>query len=77
MINGIYGWGWTVEDYNQFNRDVLRMELEFNRRAGITAKDYRLPEYMKTEPLPPHQAVFDVPDEDLDEVFSPLAQRDD
>ena len=72
MINGVYGWGWTVEDYNQFNRDVLRMELEFNRRAGINSQDYRLPEYMKTEPLPPHQAVFDVPDEDLDQVFSAL-----
>ncbi len=26
--------------------DVLRTELEFNRRAGLTAADYRIPEYM-------------------------------
>ena len=77
MINGVYGWGWTVDDYNTFNRDVLRMELEFNRRAGITAENYRIPAYMKTEPLAPHQAVFDVPDEDLDQVFSPLRAWDD
>lgn len=77
MINGVYGWGWTVEDYNKFNRDVLRMELEFNRRAGIRSENYRIPAYMKTEPLPPHQAVFDVPDEDLDQVFSPLQAWDD
>ncbi len=72
MINGIYGWGWTVEDYDRFNRDVLRTELEFNRRAGITQADYRIPEYMREEPLPPHNAVFDIPDSDLDTVFEAL-----
>ncbi len=72
MVNGRYGWGWTVEDYNQFNRDVLRTELEFNRRAGLTAADYRIPEYMRSEPLPPHNAVFDVPDAELDAVFEKL-----
>jgi aldehyde:ferredoxin oxidoreductase len=72
MINGIYGWGWTTEDFDRFNRNVLRMELEFNRRAGITAADYRIPEFMREEPLPPHNAVFDVPDSDLDTVFETL-----
>jgi aldehyde:ferredoxin oxidoreductase len=72
MVNGRYGWGWTIEDYNQFNRDVLRTELEFNRRAGLTAADYRIPEYMHTEPLPPHNVVFDVPDSDLDSIFETL-----
>ena len=72
MVNGIYGWGWSIEDYNQFNREVLRTELEFNRRAGITSADYRIPEYMREEALPPHNAVFDIPDEELDSVFSSL-----
>jgi aldehyde:ferredoxin oxidoreductase len=72
MLNGIYGWNWTKEDLNQFNRDVLRNELEFNRRAGITAADHRIPEYMYEEPLKPHNAVFDVPDSELDAVFDTL-----
>lgn len=72
MINGIYGWGWTKQDFDQFNRQVLRTELEFNRRAGITAADYRIPEYMREEPLAPHGAVFDIPDADLDSVFDTL-----
>jgi aldehyde:ferredoxin oxidoreductase len=72
MVNGIYGWGWTLEDYNRFNRNVLRMELEFNRKAGIAQTDYRIPEYMREEPLPPHNAVFDVPDSDLDTIFDTL-----
>ncbi len=72
MLNGIYGWGWTTVDFDKFNRDVLRMELEFNRKAGITQNDYRIPEYMREEPLPPHNVVFDVPDSDLDAVFDAL-----
>ena len=72
MLNGIYGWGWTKDDYDRANRDVLRTELEFNRRAGITKEDYRIPEYMREEPLAPHNAVFDVPDSDLDAVFETL-----
>ena len=72
MLNGIYGWGWTKEDLDRANRDVLRTELEFNRRAGITAADYRIPEYMREEPLSPHGVAFDVPDSELDAVFDTL-----
>ncbi len=72
MLNGIYGWDWTPDDLDQANRDVLRTELEFNRRAGITSADYRIPEYMRLEPLPPHNATFDVPDTELDAVFEAL-----
>ena len=72
MLNGIYGWGWTKDDYDRANRNVLRIELEFNRRAGITQADYRIPEYMREEPLAPHNIVFDVPDSELDAVFNTL-----
>jgi aldehyde:ferredoxin oxidoreductase len=72
MLNGRYGWGWTTEDYDRANRDVLRTELEFNRRAGLTSADYRIPEFMCNEPLPPHNATFDVPDSELDSVFEIL-----
>jgi aldehyde:ferredoxin oxidoreductase len=72
MINGRYGWGWTKADLDQANRQVLRDELEFNRRAGLAAVDGRIPEYMREEPLGPHQVTFDVPDTELDAVFEAL-----
>jgi len=72
MINGIHGWGWTMKEYDNLSRELLRTELEFNRQAGITKNDYRIPEYMREEPLPPHNAVFDVPDSDLDTIFDDL-----
>lgn len=72
MINGIYGWDWSTDDLDALYRDDLRNELEFNRLAGKTAKDYRIPEYMREEPLAPHNAVFDVPDSELDSIFDTL-----
>jgi aldehyde:ferredoxin oxidoreductase len=69
LINGRFGWGWSVADLQEFKKTVLRMEIEFNRRAGLTPADDRVPEYMTREPLPPHNTVFDVPDAELDEVF--------
>ena len=72
MVNGIYGWDWDKDDLDQMYRDVLRNELEFNRRAGITSADYRIPEYMREEPLAPHNVIFDVPDSELDTIFDTL-----
>jgi aldehyde:ferredoxin oxidoreductase len=72
MINGLYGWNWTTQDLDRSYRDVLRTEIEFNRRAGMTVADHRIPEYMREEPLAPHNVTFDVPDSELDAVFDTL-----
>ena len=31
-----------------------------------------MPEFMKNEPLPPHNVVWDVPDEALDSVYGEM-----
>ncbi len=72
LLNGRYGWGWTKDDLDRANRDVLRAELEFNRRAGLPPASQRLPEYMRREPLPPHGVTFDIPEGDLDSLFDEL-----
>jgi aldehyde:ferredoxin oxidoreductase len=72
LINGRFGWGWSVADLEELKKTVLKMELEFNEKAGHTPADARMPEYMTREPLPPHNTVFDVPDAELDAVFSAL-----
>jgi aldehyde:ferredoxin oxidoreductase len=72
LINGRFGWGWSVTDLEEMPRSVLRMELAFNERAGHTRADARVPEYMTREALPPHNTVFDVPDSEIDGVFSAL-----
>ena len=72
LINGRFGWGWSVADLEEMQKAVLKMELAFNEQAGHTAADARMPEYMTREPLPPHNTVFDVPDTELDAIFSAL-----
>ena len=40
--------------------------------TGFTAKDDRIPEWMMKEPLPPHNSVFDVPEDELDRIFEEI-----
>jgi aldehyde:ferredoxin oxidoreductase len=72
LINGRFGWGWSVADLEEMQRALLRTELAFNEKAGHTAADARIPEWMTREPLPPHNVVFDVPDAEMDAIFSAL-----
>ena len=69
LINKIYGWNVGVGYLQELGRETIRMEREFNRAAGFTEKDDRIPEWMTEEPLPPHGTVFDVPHEELDHIF--------
>jgi aldehyde:ferredoxin oxidoreductase len=48
---------------------VLKAEKEFNRKAGFTKEDDRLPRFFYEEPLPPHNTVFVISDEELDSTF--------
>lgn len=48
---------------------VLKAEREFNRKAGFTKEDDRLPRFFYEEPLPPHNTVFLISDEELDSTF--------
>jgi aldehyde:ferredoxin oxidoreductase len=65
-VNGFLGKDIDVTEYGMA---ILKNERTFNKNAGFTAKDDRLPEFFMTEPLPPHNVTFDVTDEELDAVF--------
>ncbi|MGD1153774.1 MAG: aldehyde ferredoxin oxidoreductase C-terminal domain-containing protein [Syntrophales bacterium] len=70
LLNAFYGLNLTADDVVALGKNVLKMERDFNARAGFTAKHDRLPEYFKKEPLPPHNVTFQVTDEDLDSVYN-------
>ncbi len=69
-INGMYGMSMTADDVTALGKKILSMEREFNKKAGFTEADDRLPRYMKREPVTPHNVTFDIPDEQLDTVFN-------
>ena len=70
--NGVLGVDWTADDVGRIGKEIIAKERAFNAAAGLTAADDRLPEFMKYEKLPPHDVVWDVPDETLDAVFADL-----
>ncbi len=74
LVKAIYGYEVEGNLLQALGKETLRLEREFNRRAGFSSQDDRLPEWMSSEPLPPHNTVFDVCAEDLDSVFDFIAE---
>jgi len=70
--NAVLGTSWKPDDVVKMGGEILRIEKAFNEAAGLTKADDRVPEFMRYEPLPPHNQVFDVPDSALDSVYGEL-----
>jgi len=69
LVSARFGVEWTAQEIVELGRHTIRLELEFNRRAGFTFADDRIPEWMTHEPLPPHGTVFDVPTEEMKKIY--------
>ncbi|MCX7781467.1 MAG: aldehyde ferredoxin oxidoreductase [Negativicutes bacterium] len=70
MCNARHGWNYTLNDYLEMGRQVLREERAFNTKAGICDDADDLPDFFRTEPLPPHNVVFDIPREELKTLYN-------
>jgi aldehyde:ferredoxin oxidoreductase len=70
MIGTFTGQDLTADDVTELGKNILSFERDFNYRAGFSAKDDRLPDFFKAETLPPHNVIFEVKDEDLDQVYN-------
>ncbi len=68
-VNGVLGTSLTLDDIPTIGMQVIETEIKFNKAAGFTSLDDRLPEFMKEEKFPPDNEVFNVSDEELDSVF--------
>jgi aldehyde:ferredoxin oxidoreductase len=68
-LNGVLGTSLTVNDVPVIGKQIIDIELKFNKDAGFTSVDDRLPEFFLEEKLPPTNEVFNVSDDDLDSVF--------
>ncbi len=70
MINAQYGINLSSEDVDKLGESVLKVERDFNRRAGFTNAHDRLPEFMEYEPIAPHNTVWDFTPEEIDQVYN-------
>jgi aldehyde:ferredoxin oxidoreductase len=68
-INAKFGIQLGPEDVPALGIRVLNAEREFNKKAGFTNKDDRLPKFFYEEPLPPHNTVFTISDEEIDRTL--------
>ena len=56
-LNAAHGTSLTADFFEALGRETLRLEHEFNRRAGFTERDDELPAFFYTEPVPPTNRV--------------------
>jgi aldehyde:ferredoxin oxidoreductase len=70
LLNSFYGLSLTGDDVAALGKKILSTERAFNRRAGFTAEDDRLPRFFEQEKLAPHQVTFKVTGEALDQLFN-------
>jgi len=70
LLKSRYGWDDLPDNVLQaLGKETIRMEREFNRRAGFTKEDDRLPRWMTEQAIPETGHVFDVSEEVLDHIF--------
>jgi aldehyde:ferredoxin oxidoreductase len=76
MIAMRLGRPFDAQAYAALGTQVLKAEMAFNRRAGFTREDDRLPAFFYEEKLSPNDHVFPIRSEDLDSTFSGLMEDD-
>jgi aldehyde:ferredoxin oxidoreductase len=71
-INAAHGTSLTKEFFEALGRETLRLEHEFNRQAGFTARDDELPQFFYEEALPPTNHVARFHGADVHSIFERL-----
>ena len=70
VMNAKFGTQLGPDDIPAMGIRVLKEELEFNRKAGLTNEDDRLPEFFYKEPLSPHNKVVLISNEEMDAALN-------
>jgi aldehyde:ferredoxin oxidoreductase len=70
MINARFGASLTGDDVVGLGKSILKSERAFNLAAGLTSAHDRLPDFFRTDPVAPHNAVWDFTDEEIDSFWN-------
>jgi aldehyde:ferredoxin oxidoreductase len=76
ILKGRYGWDLTYEGVQKIGIDALETEREFNRRAGVSEEFYDVPEFLREEPLPPKNTVFDLSVKEMERIWDVQLPKD-
>jgi aldehyde:ferredoxin oxidoreductase len=64
-LSAMYEKDISQEEVIQIGKDILKTELKFNKEAGITEEDNKLPEFFRKEPSDPFDLTVTFPDKEL------------
>jgi aldehyde:ferredoxin oxidoreductase len=70
LFKAALGWELTFADVRYLGAEVLELERKFNEAAGVSEKYKQMPEFMREEPLPPNNTVFDIPQEEMEGIWN-------
>ena len=71
-INAAHGTTLTPDFFEALGRETLKLEAEFNRRAGFGERDDELPDFFYTEPVAPTNHVARFHASDVHRIFERL-----
>ncbi|MCL1809409.1 MAG: aldehyde ferredoxin oxidoreductase [Clostridiales bacterium] len=69
LFRAALGWDMEFAEVRKLGERILDIERMFNERAGVSEKFKPLPEYMREEPLPPNNTVFDITEEEMQAIW--------
>ena len=70
LLNARHGWNLAFQDVQQIGVQCLETEREFNKLAGLRIDHCDVPEFMRYEPLPPYNTVFDISKTEMKKIWS-------
>ena len=69
LFKAKFGWEISFAEVRYLGAEVLELERKFNEKAGVSEKYKQFPEFMREEPLPPNNTVFDITQEELESIW--------
>ncbi|MBW2623742.1 MAG: aldehyde ferredoxin oxidoreductase, partial [Deltaproteobacteria bacterium] len=72
LLNARYGTNIEAADLLEIGRQTLRDELKFNEGTEFGTAHGPDPEFVRTEPLPPSDTVFDIDPEEIKSIWDQL-----
>jgi len=76
LFKAKFGWEITYPEIRKLGAQILEMERDFNIRAGVSEHYFRIPEFMRDEPLPPNNSVFDISQEEMEGIWTSPIKED-
>ncbi len=74
LVAHFFGVPFDASDLKRIPEEVLRLEMRFNRNAGLNTTSDRLPDFIYGEPLEPSETVFDVESEAMEKIFEGISE---